>query len=115
MNDLITHFIELATNHGDYLLNGDERANSYHKKLTKTIDQIKGSETSVKLAFKELLAHPNLSVKSWVAVELLGTYEQQSLETLNSVGKDKSILALNANSLIDMWNKGMIKKENWNF
>lgn len=114
MNKLLTDFIELATQHGDYMENGDIRANSVHKKLMRIIKKIEASETSTKLQFKQLLEHSNSSVKSWVAVELLGTCEQLALETLKSVSEGNGINALTANSLMDMWNKRMIEKDNWN-
>ena len=113
MDKLITDYIELATNHGELLIEGDsKKANRIHKKLTDLVLKIKGDK-SVHDLFFDLLEHENITVRMWTAVELSNTFSEIALSKLKEIEKLDTILSLTAYSLIDSIKTGMINKDNW--
>ena len=115
MNKLIIEYIDLATEHGISIANGnDSKSNKIHSRIEKIIKQISQSEPIIKNEFYELLKHSNLSVRLWTAVELIGTDEIKSINILENISADKGIIGLTSKTLIDMWKKGLIKKTDWN-
>lgn len=115
MNKLISEYIDLATEHGISIDNGnDSKSNKIHSRIEKIIKRISQSGPTIKNEFYGLLKHSNLSVRLWTAVELIGTDEKKSMEILQNISADKGIIGLTSQTLIDMWKKGLIKKNDWN-
>ncbi|WP_154917547.1 DUF2019 domain-containing protein [Maribacter flavus] len=115
MNKLISEYIDLATEHGISIENGDSsKSNKIHSRIEKITKRISQSEPIIKNEFYGLLKHSNLSVRLWAAVELIGTDEKKSMEILQNISADKGIIGLTSQTLIDMWKKGLIIKNDWN-
>ncbi|WP_289056232.1 hypothetical protein [Carboxylicivirga marina] len=113
MGKLITNYIELATTHGELLIEGNsKKANKIHKKLTDMVLKIK-ADKSIHDLFFNLLEHEDVAVRMWTAVELSATFKEKSLIKLREIEKLDSILSLTAFSLIDSIKTDMIVKENW--
>ncbi len=115
MNNLIQKYIELTTEHGELMQNGDDKnGNMVHSKIGRIVLEIQQSDKETKIEYYKLLDHSNTSVKCWTAIELIGTKENKSIDVLNNLSKEKGLISLTASSLIDMWKKGMINKVDWN-
>jgi hypothetical protein len=113
LDKLITDYIELASTHGELLIEGDsKKANKIHKRLTELVLKIK-ADKSIHDLFFNLLEHENVAVRMWTAVELSATFKEKALNKLREIEKLDSILSLTAFSLIDSIKTDMIEKENW--
>ena len=114
MNKLILEYIALTTEHGISIQNGDDsKSNNIHSKIQKLITRIAQSEPGIKNEFYGLLVHSNSSVRCWTAFELIETEKKKSLDILNEIRTEKGIVGLNAQTLINMWKKGLVTKTDW--
>jgi hypothetical protein len=110
MNKIIENYVDLAIEHGKCTLDGNSKnGNQVHKKMMKLINEIERSDKIIKREFVELLQHENDSVKSWTAVTLLKTFENESISALSLVSKNSSIIGFTAQTTIDSWKKGLIQ------
>ena len=114
MNPLISEYIRLATNHGDFLQSGDDKkANKAHSTIRALVQRIEIADSDIKKEFYKLMSHPNSSVRLWTAIELLGTAEQNSKTVIEKIKNEEAIIGLTAKSVLEMWEKGLFKKEDW--
>jgi hypothetical protein len=114
MDGLISKYIVLTTEHGISIQSGeDSKSNTIHSKIQKLITRIAQSETKIKSEFYGLLGHSNSSVRCWTAIELIETDKKKSLDILNEIATEKGIIGLNAQTLINMWKKGLVTKLDW--
>jgi hypothetical protein len=117
MENLIEQYIDLATKHGQFTLEGDSaNGNKVHSKMMKTIEQIKLQSQNIRYKFFATLRHENDSVKMWTATTLLKTKETESMEVLKQIAEtNKSIHGLTAATTLDCWRKGILTDiTNWN-
>ena len=114
MHKLISEYIKLTLEYGNSMENGNDlKSNKTHSKIQKLITHISNSETKTKSEFYGLLSHSNSSVRIWTAIELIGTDEENSLKIIKEISNEKGINGLNAKTILEMWEKGLIKKTNW--
>ena len=117
METLVQTYINLATSHGEFMLNGDsENGNRIHSQLMKVIAQLKLDRQHVRHEFFATLNHPNDSVKLWTATTLLKTIENEAVKVLRHIAKNNSsIHRVTANATIECWKKGMLTDiTDWN-
>ena len=114
MNSLISEYIRLAAIHGDFVQSGDDKkANETHSTIRSLVQRIEIADPDIKKEFYNLLSHPNSSVRLWTAIELLGTAEQNSKTVIKKIKNEKAIIGLTAKSVLEMWEKGLFKKGDW--
>ena len=111
MNNSIKKYIELVKEHNNYYSQGnDKKANKIHKQITKLVSKIQKDSDETKEQFFELLEHSDTSVKTWTAAELLGTFENKSINVLESLVTD---ITKPSHAILDLWKQGILKKESW--
>lgn len=55
MNDILLNYIELSKEHGELLLQGSNKANKVHKKLTRLVAKISKSKDDIRKQFYVLI------------------------------------------------------------
>ena len=116
MNNLIQTYVKHALEHGEFTINGDyKNGNKAHKKIIEAIEKIKLENSVEKKEFYSLLNFENDSVKIWTAVTLISTFEDKCVKVLSNIAKNNNtILALSAETSLDVWKKGMLENLiNW--
>jgi hypothetical protein len=101
-------FKEAAVIHGEATKSGEYKlGNKNYYIIVKAIDYlIKENAIDHLLQFLE---DPNASVCKWAAAYLLPIHEKIALNALQSIAKEKGIIAGNARVTIQEWEKGNLK------
>ena len=91
-----------ATESGNYKL-----GNKNYDIVVKAIDYLIKDKAIDQLL--QFLNDPNMSVRGCAATYLLPIYEKEALSTLNYIAQSKGIIAGNARTTIQEWEKGNLK------
>ena len=105
VNNALILFREAAIIHGEATKSGEYKlGNKNYDIIVKTIDYlIKENAIDHLLQF---LDDPNASVCGWAAAYLLPIHEKMALNALRSIAQGKGIIAGNARTTKEEWNKG---------
>jgi hypothetical protein len=107
MDDLKANFIDYAIKYGEAIAQGDHKtANKLHTRLRSTWKSMEMNGHAD--ALLEISAHPNEPVQLWAATYLLKYHTEIALKMLGTLRKSPKITGLEASTVIDMWNKGML-------
>ncbi len=104
---LMNKVTDLCVEQGKAMDEGDSiSANELHEKISIIMSNVKAQGQLSEL--KQLLQNDDENVKLWAATYLLPTEEELALSVISQVEKSDRLLSIEATTLKDMWNKGML-------
>ena len=107
-SDLIQKYKKAAELHGEGTLEGDSnKTNSAHDILIEVYSELKNNDSVKNL--QVLIKDPNASVRAWSAMHLLPLFENESIDILDEVSKEKSLVGFSALMTLKEWKAGKLK------
>jgi hypothetical protein len=106
--ELIQKYRESAILHGEGTLSGDSgKTNLAYDELMKIYQKLKKDNLLSEL--KVLTKDSNSSVRVWSATHLLPLFEKESINVLDEVSKEKSLIGFTASMSLKEWRTGRLK------
>ena len=101
-------FVEIASKHLLYTLNGDyKNANKLQTKFLKIYNKV--NKFHRQGLFEDLLNHDNEGVRLWAATASLKTNPEVAVSCLNKLISLPSITSMDAKMTLDLWEKGELE------
>ncbi len=107
-SDLIQKYKKAAELHGEGTLEGNSnKTSSAHDILIAVYSELKNNDSVKDL--RVLIKDPNSSVRTWSAMHLLPFFEDESINVLDEVSKEKSLVGFSASMTLKEWRAGKLK------
>ena len=108
-NNLIEKFVNASIKYGEAQEKGDYKECNKQNAIVKKIRlKLKGDKDGIIDIMVPLLNHENGHVRYKAAFTLLPIFEDKAIETFNDLCSNKGLLAFEARTTIEQWQKGNI-------